>query len=196
MGNRKIFVIALAIVTVLALGACSSSPAAKAPPATSLDFNNLEISALQARGATTGPADGGAFFFSGAKTTLESGTYEILLSRNRAVDVRPYEYLEFEISTDNMDLLDDTDGFFPRLRTGETYTQFNGTAGLRAALANVSTEGEWAKVTVSIAASNAHERGEEIRGVLPRVDSILLRFICNSMDSIDGKIFVRNFQFN
>lgn len=191
MGNKKI-VIGLAMVLALVLAACSSSP--KEPPPEAVMFDNLEISALQARGANTGK-ENDAFFFSGAKTTLESGTYEILLSRQRAVDLRPYGYFEFEIMADNIDLLDDCDGFFPRLRTGEVYTQFNGTSGLRAALASAE-EGQWVKVTVSIAPSNAHERGEEIKTVLPRVDSLLLRFICNDMEPIKGKIYIRNFQFN
>jgi hypothetical protein len=97
--------------------------------------------------------------------------------------------------TDNLDLFDDFIGFFPRLRTGEEYTQFNGSSALINAVSAVD-ENEWARVTVSILQSNAHAREENYRMVMPRVDSLLFRFILNDMEPIDGKIFIRNIQFN
>jgi len=197
MENRKkigcISIITMLMIIALVMTACSSAP--KAPPAEVLAFDNVDISVMQARGAVSGIEDG-VLYFSNAKTTLESGTYEILITRQRSVDARPYQYLEFDIMADNLDLLDDFVGFFPRLRTGETYTQFNGSAGLNRAIANVPGVNEWVTVTVSIASSNAHERAEDFRVVMPRVDSLLLRFICNDMDRINGKIFLRNFRFN
>ena len=193
MENKNRFVFVLAIIISLVVAACASTP--QGPPPEALVFDNAEISVLQARGSSSGIEDG-AFFFSGAKTTLESGTYEILLSRPRALDARQYEFLVFEISADNVDLLDDFIGFFPRLRTGENYTQFNGSSALLNAVSTISEPGEWATVSVSIAASNAHERGEDFRMVMPRVDSLLLRFICNDMEPVEGKIFLRNFKFN
>ena len=196
MENRKNFgglsIISIILIT-LVMTACTSAP--KAPPAEVLIFDNLEISVIQARGAVSG-VENGVLYFSNAKTTLESGTYEILITRPRSVDARPYQYFEFDIMADNLDLLDDFVGFFPRLRTGETYTQFNGSAGLNRAIANVSGVNEWVTVTVSIASSNTHERAEDFRVVMPRVDSLLLRFICNDMDRINGKVFLRNFRFN
>jgi len=192
-GMLGILIVAL-LIAMAALAACGSSAAAAKEPAGPLTFDNFEISALQARGADTGIADGAAYF-SHAKTTLESGTYEILLSRQRALDVRPYEYLEFEIMTDNLDLFDDIGGFFPRLRTGETYVQFNNSKALQSALA-AAQPNEWVKVTAQITSVTFHEHGEEYRTVVPRVDSLLLRFICADMENYDGKIYLRNFIFN
>jgi len=203
MEKRKLLVGIAIIALALAMAACGTTQAGGgggggggAGPAEFLEFGtSAEISALQARGAECG-MENGAYWFSGAKTALESGTYEILFIRQgRGLDARPYEYLEFEMSTDNLELFDEFVGFFPRLRTGETYTQFNGSAALLTAASAVSAPNEWVKVAVSIDSSNAHERGEEIRVVLPRIDSLLFRFICDGTDSIPGKIFIRNIGF-
>jgi hypothetical protein len=191
--KHNVSIIALTVIITLVMAACGTAP--RTPPAEVLEFDNIEISVLQARGSSSGTTDG-VHFFSNAKTTLESGTYEILLTRPRSVDARSYEFLVFEISADNLDLLDDFIGFFPRLRTGETYTQFNGSSALTNAVSTISAEGEWATVSVSIALSNAHAFGEDYRVVMPRVDSLLLRFICNDMEPVNGRIFLRNFRFN
>ena len=201
MKNRRLFVTALIAVIAFVMAACSSAPSAA--PTDPLVFDNAELVAVQARNADFGnandaPGGGSAFYFSNAKTTLESGTYEIIISRQRSLDARHYQYLEFDITADNLDLLDDVIGFFPRLRTGETYVQFNGSAPMNAAISSITGESEW--VTVVIPMSDAsgmvlHELGENYRMVLPRIESIMLRFILNDMEPVPGRIYLRNFVF-
>ena len=202
MENKKrlVGIVVLTIIVALITAGCGSAPSAgggggEAAASGPAVFDNLEISALQARNAECGK-DGDVYFFSGAKTSLESGTYEILLARSRAVSARGYQYLEFEIKADNMDLLEDIDGFFPRIRTGETYTQFNGSRALKGAIAEASGAENWIQVSVPIGADNTHELGDNLRTVLPRIDSLLFRFICMDMEPVSGKIYLRNFRFN
>lgn len=199
MKNKRFFgVLALLAAGALIMAACGSAPAAA--PSGPLAFDGADIEAIQTiRGAdfgvTEGPGGGQAFFITSAKTALESGTYELLFIRPRPVNVTPYSYIVFEMAADNLDLLDDIGGFFPRLRLGTTYVQFNATAAFRTAVASVSEPGQWFEVSAPIQNENIHENGENFKSMKARAEIVMFRFICKDMENIDGKIFFRNIHF-
>ena len=196
-----VIVMAVAIVLLAACGSTGPS----APREAQLPFDNAVLSMVysvppNAQYGTVQDAPGGggfAYFISGAKTTIESGTYELLFSRDRPatpVDVRPYDFIVFEMMTDNLDLFADMGGHFPRVNNGDIYVQFNGTSQMQEALANAEVL-QWVTIRTPIAATNVHENADEYRAVTPRVNGIRLRFILQDMYPIDGRIYIRNIRF-
>lgn len=201
--NIKFCVSILAAAAVLFAAGCATG--GRAPAGEVQLFDNAQISMVYtvatARYGTVTDAPGGggfAFYFSDAKTMVESGTYEVLLSRARPspnLDVRGNRYLEFEIMTSNLELFDDMVGFFPRLRNNDIYVQFQGTYPLLDAIAGATEVHQWVSVSVPVIAETIHARHDEFRTVMPRVNGILFRFILQDQEPIDGRIYIRNVQF-
>ena len=197
LAMRSIVLIAAAAVCVLT--ACGSSPQQQGEVERPLDLNFTSI-ALRHQASQTAVADrvadapggGEAFFISDAKTRLETGTYEIFFSMSRPIDIRAYDYIVFDMMVDNIDLLYNIQGFFPRLfARGETWVQFGNSQAFHAGAANAA-EGEWFTVRAPIQTAQANV--DNFRAVKSNFLAVLIRLICDDMDPIDGNIYFRNFQ--
>ena len=187
------------VVAVCMLMACGSSPQQQGEVERPLDLNFTSI-ALRHQASQEAVADrvadapggGEAFFVSDAKTRLETGTYEILFSLDRPVDIRAYDYLVFDMMVDNIDLLYNIQGFFPRLfARGETWVQFGNSQAFHRG-ANEAAEGEWFTIRAPIQTAQANV--DNFRPVKNNFLAVLIRLICDDMDPIDGRMYFRNFQ--
>ena len=151
-------------------------------------------------GITQDPPGGGgpAYFWSDAKTPLETGTVEIKFSRSRFVSIRGLDYLAFELMVDNIALLNDVTGFFPRLYFGtgdRDFVQFRNTPEIRDILAAGQEAGQWFTVRVPVTEVTIHAFEQNYSASKNSLCAVMFRFICITKDEIPGTWYVRNIRF-
>ena len=203
MKNRIAFgitVILAAVVVVVMTTACGSAPDAP-PPDGPLPFGENRMNmreTLQTPNFGSQEDESGqiVYFISNAKSPIETGTYEILFTRSTFLNISDYNYLVFDIMTDNLELFDDIQGFFFRVFSGVNYVQFNGNAAMMAAFNRISEEGQWVTIRAPIGVGNVHANPDNFRMAIRRMNVLGLRFICNNMDPIEGTIYFRNVHFD
>ena len=204
MKKRRITAMSIPLIAVTAAcllmaAACGSSPQETGPmdpmPITIANFSLRNPVNRAAVAERTTDADGGeAFFISDAKSNLDAGAYRVVFTLDRPVNIRAYRYLVFEMMADNIELLYNIQGFFPRFftRGEETWVQFGCSEAYHAGVSGAA-EGEWFTINAAIQVPMAG--ADNLRVVFGNMLSFEWFIMTDDMIPIDGRIYFRNIRF-
>jgi hypothetical protein len=95
---------------------------------------------------------------------------------------------------DNFDVMNNINEHYPRIRTDDTFVQFQGSSNYRGAIDGQlgGASQKWITVAVPIGMFNIHENRNNFDAVMPSVNNFLLRFIAANPDPVNGRIYFRN----
>ena len=197
--------IAVITIAVICITACTSSPE-RAAGVVVFEGATPSVAgppiAPPTAGITQEPPGGGpaAYFFSNAKSAQgSSGHVELKLSRTRFINIARQDHLVFDFMVDNIELIDDIRGFYPRLFFGpgnREFTQFRATPEFQDILAaEQPQEGQWFTVRVPVGEVNIHDLAQNYSASKSSMCGLMIIFTTRSMDVVPGTWYVRNIRF-
>ena len=155
-------------------------------------------SANPAFSITPAPGGGAAYFVENAKVIqgpgAEGGRYELAFLLDKAIDLSGYEYLEYDIMGDTIEILRDIVGHYPRFynSTGDdaNFWQYEANSQYRFHVDPTTATGlTWFRVRVPISSGTATHAGDY--NFMSNVDTIRLRYIASGTE-MEGRIYFRN----
>jgi len=171
--------------------------------------NPLEAAAVLAKnggrpaahGTIANPAGTGTVFYvENCKTTIETGTLEIYFALDEVTDISAYNWLSYEITADNYEILDDITGHYPRfLHLYPTFVQYEINPIWRMAIMmelQGQLPGKWATVTMQLATSGFHAGAPNYQICMEELHHIGLRYITEGTPGLPGKIYFRNLKLH
>jgi hypothetical protein len=154
-----------------------------------------------------------AFFIENAKADTDGaagrGRYEIYFYFEETINASLYRFLTFEISADNIDILQDIDEHYPRFRDFHpddprpgAFVQFFGHDYRRLIDSPFHAAdpfaGTWGTVRIPIdnLPANIHENSQNFELVMTNAGVLALRFITKASGGQIGKIYFRNLRLH